>query len=71
MDKYIQVNIFMHMCIYIYKIIIHSTHTYIIMQTQTFILDAINHVLSSASTNLIKRDIPQLELCKLVMVLFG
>jgi len=27
--------------IYIYKLIIHTTHTYI-MQTQTFILDAIN-----------------------------
>jgi len=31
----------MHVCVFIYKIIIHSAPTYII-QTQTFILDAIN-----------------------------
>ena len=42
----------MCVCIYIYiKIIIHSTHTYI-MQTQTFILDAINRDEFFPSTNI-------------------
>ncbi len=37
--------------LYIYIINIHSTHTYI-MQTKTFILDAINHDYSFDSTNI-------------------
>jgi len=35
----------MHVCVFIYKIIIHSAPTATsIMQTQTFILDAINRL---------------------------
>ncbi len=46
---YIHVNIFniytVYVCIYIYIINIHSTHTYTyIMYTKTLILDAINHL---------------------------
>ncbi len=54
--KYVHVNIFkiytVYVCIYIYIINIHSTHTYI-MQTKTCILDVINRDLSFDSTNII------------------
>ncbi len=49
--KYIQ-YINACVCIYIYIINIHSTHTYV-MYTKTFILDVINHLIALNDTDMI------------------